>query len=657
FNSTHGARKGLADTALKTANSGYLTRRLVDVSQDCVVMEDDCGTERALEMRAIVQGGTVIASLGERILGRTTAEDVVDKDGKTVIPSGTLLDEAMITTIEATGIQGMKIRSPLVCEAKIGVCGKCYGRDLARGTPVNIGEAVGVIAAQSIGEPGTQLTMRTFHIGGAAQLNETSNLEAHADGTVEFRDLRLIVDQRGRRVVLSRSGEIAIKDMDGRDLAVDRIPYGAYVMFDDGHIVTKGDRMAEWDPFTMPVITETGGTVKYVDLIEGKTMTEVTDEATGIAQRVVTENRTTGAKAKEDLRPRITLTGSDSSEAARYMLASGAVLSVEDNATVQAGDVVARVARESAKTRDITGGLPRVAELFEARKPKENAIIAKVSGRVIFGKDYKAKRKIGIQPEDGGDVVEYLIPKSKVIDVQEGDYVKRGDNLIGGSPDPHDILEVLGIEPLAEYLVSEIQEVYRLQGVKINDKHIEVIVRQMLQKVEITDGGDTTLLAGEQVDRAEMDEINEKLEKKQKKAEGKPVLLGITKASLQTRSFISAASFQETTRVLTEAAVQGKQDTLIGLKENVIVGRLIPAGTGAGMNRLRVAASSRDAALRVQQRALQQSLIAPNSAEEERAAEKLRDLADDTGSDALAAVTVSGTGTDADAGEYLNETE
>ncbi|THD37773.1 MAG: DNA-directed RNA polymerase subunit beta' [Sphingomonas sp.] len=656
FNSTHGARKGLADTALKTANSGYLTRRLVDVSQDCVVMEDDCGTERMLEMRAIVQGGSVIASLGERILGRTTAEDVIDKDGKVVIPSGTLLDEAMITTIEGIGIQGMKIRSPLVCEAKIGVCGKCYGRDLARGTPVNIGEAVGVIAAQSIGEPGTQLTMRTFHIGGAAQLNETSNLEAHADGTVEFRDLRIIVDQRGRRVVLSRSGEIAIKDIDGRELAVDRIPYGAYVMFDDGHIVTKGDRMAEWDPFTMPVITETGGTVKYVDLIEGKTMTEVTDEATGIAQRVVTENRAT-AKSKEDLRPRMTLTGSDSSEAARYMLAPGAVLSVDDNATVQAGDVVARVARESAKTRDITGGLPRVAELFEARKPKENAIIAKVSGRVVFGKDYKAKRKIGIQPEDGGEVVEYLIPKSKVIDVQEGDYVKRGDNLIGGSPDPHDILEVLGIEPLAEYLVSEIQEVYRLQGVKINDKHIEVIVRQMLQKVEITDGGDTTLLAGEQVDRAEMDEINDKLDKKQKKAEGKPVLLGITKASLQTRSFISAASFQETTRVLTEAAVQGKQDTLIGLKENVIVGRLIPAGTGAGMNRLRVAASSRDAALRVQQRALQEALIAPNSAEEERAAEKLRDVADDTGSDALAAVVPSGDGSDEAAGEYLNETE
>jgi len=659
FNSTHGARKGLADTALKTANSGYLTRRLVDVSQDCVVMEEDCGTERALEMRAIVQGGSTIASLGERILGRTTAEDVVDaKTNEVIIPSGTLLDEAMITQIEAIGIQGMKIRSPLVCEARIGVCGKCYGRDLARGTPVNIGEAVGVIAAQSIGEPGTQLTMRTFHIGGAAQLNEQSNLEAPVDGTIEYRDLRIIVDQRGRRVVLSRSGEIAIVDMDGRELAVHRIPYGAYVLMDDGHIVSAGDRMAEWDPFTMPVITENPGTVKYVDVIEGKTMSEQVDEATGIAQRVITENRGISAK-KEDLRPRLTLTGESAEEAGRYMLAAGAVLSVEDGAQVQGGDVLARVSRESAKTRDITGGLPRVAELFEARKPKENAIIAKVSGRVVFGKDYKAKRKIGIQPEDGGEVVEYLVPKSKVIDVQEGDYVKRGDNLIGGSPDPHDILEVLGIEPLAEYLVSEIQEVYRLQGVKINDKHIEVIVRQMLQKVEITEAGDTTLLPGEQVDRSEMDETNEKLAPGQAPAQGKPILLGITKASLQTRSFISAASFQETTRVLTEAAVQGKQDTLIGLKENVIVGRLIPAGTGAGMNRLRVAATSRDAALRVQQRALQNALVAPNSAAEERAAEHARSArdAEGTGSDPLASVVPSGHGTDADAGEYLNEGE
>ena len=657
FNSTHGARKGLADTALKTANSGYLTRRLVDVSQDCTIVELDCGTERALEMKAIVQGGSTIASLGERILGRTTAEDVVDaKTGEVVIPTGTLLDEPMVARIEGLGIQAMKIRSPLVCESKVGVCGKCYGRDLARGTPVNIGEAVGVIAAQSIGEPGTQLTMRTFHIGGAAQLNEQSNLEAPVDGTIEFRDLRVIEDQRGRRVVLSRSGEIAITDMDGRELAVHKIPYGAYVMFDDGHIVSKGDRMAEWDPFTMPVITETGGIVKFQDLIEGKTLTEQVDEATGIAQRVVTEYRVT-TKSKEDLRPRMTLLDEGSGETARYLLAPGAVLSVEDNGTVQAGDVLARVARESAKTRDITGGLPRVAELFEARKPKENAIIAKVSGRVVFGKDYKAKRKIGIQPEDGGEVVEYLVPKSKVIDVQEGDYVKRGDNLIGGSPDPHDILEVLGIEPLAEYLVSEIQEVYRLQGVKINDKHIEVIVRQMLQKVEIIESGDTTLLVGEQVDREEMDAINAKLEKNQQPAQGKPVLLGITKASLQTRSFISAASFQETTRVLTEAAVQGKQDTLMGLKENVIVGRLIPAGTGAGMNRLRVAASSRDAALRVQQRKLQEAMILAGTADEVRAAEQARSPRDEvgTGNDPLAAVVPSGTGSDADAGEYLNE--
>ncbi|MBC3941579.1 DNA-directed RNA polymerase subunit beta' [Sphingomonas albertensis] len=660
FNSTHGARKGLADTALKTANSGYLTRRLVDVSQDCVIIEPDCGTTRALEMKAILQGGSTIASLGERILGRTTAEDIVDpKTGKVVIPSGTLLDEPMITTIEGLGTQSCKIRSPLVCESKIGVCGKCYGRDLARGTPVNIGEAVGVIAAQSIGEPGTQLTMRTFHIGGAAQLNETSNLEAHADGTVQFRDLRVIVDQRGRRVVLSRSGEIAIVDMDGRELSVDRIPYGAYVLFDDGHIVSKGDRMAEWDPFTMPVITENPGTIKYVDLIEGKTLTEQTDEATGIAQRVVIEYRA-ATKSKEDLRPRLTLLDETSGESGRYMLAIGATLSVEDGAQVQGGDVVARVSRESAKTRDITGGLPRVAELFEARIPKDSAIIAKISGRVVFGKDYKAKRKIGIQPEDGGDVVEYLVPKSKVIDVQEGDYVKRGDNLIGGSPDPHDILETMGIEPLAEYLVSEIQEVYRLQGVKINDKHIETIVRQMLQKVEITDGGDTTLLKGEQVDREEMDATNEKLEKKQTRAQGKPILLGITKASLQTRSFISAASFQETTRVLTEAAVQGKQDMLMGLKENVIVGRLIPAGTGAGLNRLRVVANSRDASMRVAQRKMAEvSIVAPMSAADEHAAELARSPreAGGVGEDPLASVVTSGTGTDADAGEYLNEAE
>jgi DNA-directed RNA polymerase subunit beta' len=457
--------------------------------------------------------------------------------------------------------------------------------------------------------------MRTFHIGGAAQLNEQSNLEAVADGTLQYRDIPTIVNKRGQRLSLARNGEIAIVDKEGRERAVHRIPYGTVLLVDDNGEVNIGDRIAEWDPFTMPVITDTSGVVKYQDLIDGKTLVEQTDDATGIAQRVVVEFRgSSKAKSKEDLRPRLTLLDEDSGEAARYMLAVGAMLSVEDGQKVEAGDVLARVSREAAKTRDITGGLPRVAELFEARKPKDNAIIAKVSGRIEFVRDYKAKRKIAIHPEEG-EPVEYLVPKSKVIDVQEGDYVKKGDNLISGSPDPHDILEVLGVEALAEYLVSEIQEVYRLQGVKINDKHIEVIVRQMLQKVEITDGGDTTLLPGEQLDAEEMNEVNARLPEGKKFAEGKPVLLGITKASLQTRSFISAASFQETTRVLTQAAVEGKRDSLIGLKENVIVGRLIPAGTGAGMARIRIAANSRDAALRAQQRALQKAMAAANEVE------------------------------------------
>jgi DNA-directed RNA polymerase subunit beta' len=656
FNSTHGARKGLADTALKTANSGYLTRRLVDVSQDCVVVELDCGTERALEMRAIVQGGSTIASLGERILGRTTAEDILDsKTGEVVMPEGTLLDEAMILQIEAVAPQAVKIRSPLVCESKGGVCAACYGRDLARGTPVNIGEAVGVIAAQSIGEPGTQLTMRTFHIGGAAQLNEQSNLEAVSDGTIQYRDVPTIVNPRGQRITLSRSGEIAIMDMDGRERATHRLPYGAQILFEDGHVVTKGDRIAQWDPAYMPVITDKKGMVRFQDLIENRTVREESDETTGLTQRVVLEDQ--GRSKKDDLRPRITLLDEASGETGISRLAPGAVIAVEDGQMVQVGEVLARVPREAARTRDITGGLPRVAELFEARKPKENAIIAKISGRVEFGKDYKAKRKIIIRPDDGSEPVEYLVPKSKAIDAQEGDYVKRGDNLIGGSPDPHDILEVLGIEPLAEYLVAEIQEVYRLQGVKINDKHIETIVRQMLQKVEITAAGDTTLLPGEQVDREEMDEINAKLAPGEAFAEGKPILLGITKASLQTRSFISAASFQETTRVLTEASVQGKVDSLTGLKENVIVGRLIPAGTGAGMNRLRVTASSRDAALRASQRSLSAAIAAPKNAAEEHAAELARSARDSagTGSDPLGEVVGQTHGSDADAGDYLNK--
>ncbi|MBY6129758.1 DNA-directed RNA polymerase subunit beta' [Qipengyuania aquimaris] len=656
FNSTHGARKGLADTALKTANSGYLTRRLVDVSQDCVIVEEDCKTDNALEMRAIVQGGSVIASLGERILGRTVAEDIVNAATDEVIAkAGTLVDEPMVKVIEEAEVQVAKIRSPLVCEAKQGVCATCYGRDLARGTPVNIGEAVGVIAAQSIGEPGTQLTMRTFHIGGAAQLNETSHLEAVSDGKVVYRDMPTITDKKGRILSLARNGELAVIDAEGREREIHKVPYGTVLMHKDGAKVKEGDRLAEWDPFSLPIITEQSGVVRFQDLVDTQTMEERVDDATGIAQRVVTELKTAGRK-KEDLRPRLTLfnDAGDDSEAARYMLAPGTVLSVEDGQEVQAGDILARASREAAKTRDITGGLPRVAELFEARVPKDNAIIAKISGKIEFVREYKAKRKIAIVPEEG-DPVEYLIPKTKIIDVQEGDFVKKGDTLISGSPNPHDILDVLGIEALAEYLVNEIQEVYRLQGVKINDKHIEVIVRQMLQKVEITDGGDTVLLPGEQVDLEELNETNAKLAKNKEPAKGTPILLGITKASLQTRSFISAASFQETTRVLTQASVEGKKDTLVGLKENVIVGRLIPAGTGAGMNRMRVTASSRDAALRAQWKKAQEAIIAANTAEEEHEAELAQGPEAAIGDDPLAAMEGETHGTDADAGDYLNE--
>ncbi|WP_372918030.1 DNA-directed RNA polymerase subunit beta' [Sandarakinorhabdus sp.] len=607
FNSTHGARKGLADTALKTANSGYLTRRLVDVSQDCVVVEEDCGTPRGMVMKAIVEGGNTIVSLGERILGRTVLVDIVDaKTGEIVAPAGYLLSEADVTRIETAAVAEVKIRSPLLCETKGGVCSTCYGRDLARGTPVNMGEAVGVIAAQSIGEPGTQLTMRTFHIGGAAQVSEQSTLDAPVDGLIEFRGVVTITDSRGRNVSMARNGELVLRDSEGRERSMHRIPYGALVTHLEGITVKKGDRLAEWDPYTLPVITEKSGKVKYQDLIEGTTLKEEVDEATGLANKVVTEWKS--SNKKDDLRPRITLLDDQSGESARYMLAVDAILSVAEGQDVSAGDVLARIPREAAKTRDITGGLPRVAELFEARIPKDNAVIARIDGRVEFGKDYKTKRRINIRPEDGGDVAEYLVPKGKNVAVQEGDFVRRGDYLIDGNPNPHDILEVLGVEPLAEYLCAEIQEVYRLQGVRINDKHIEVIVRQMLQKVEITDSGDTTLLVGEQVDREEMDSENAKLGQDGRVAAGKPVLLGITKASLQTKSFVSAASFQETTRVLTEAAVQGKIDTLTGLKENVIVGRLIPAGTGAGIGRLRVAAASRDAVLRSVQQASAKAL-------------------------------------------------
>ena len=604
FNSTHGARKGLADTALKTANSGYLTRRLVDVSQDCVVAEEDCGTFRGLVTRAIIEGGSTIVTLGERILGRTLADDIVDpKTGEVLFARDMLLDEAHVRAIEEAGIVEVKMRSPLVCEARIGVCAKCYGRDLARGTPVNIGEAVGVIAAQSIGEPGTQLTMRTFHVGGAAQVSEQSSAEAPVDGMVQFRNLPTLTDSRGRLIGLAPTGgEIVIVDADGRERSTHKVPFGATLAVTEGQKVAKGDRLAAWDPYTRPIITDRDGRVKYQDLVDGQTLKEEVDEGTGIANRVVSEFK---SRAKEELRPRITLLDAASGEAGRYLLPVGAILSVTEGQEVKAGDVLARIPREAAKTRDITGGLPRVAELFEARVPKDHGIIAKIDGRVEMGKDYKAKKRVMLRPEDGSEPVEYLLPKGRHIAVQEGDLVRRGDFLIDGPANPHDILDVLGVEKLAEYLCAEIQEVYRLQGVKINDKHIEVIVRQMLQKVEITEDGDSTFLKGEQVDREELEAENAKLVAENKRpAEGRPVLLGITKASLQTRSFISAASFQETTRVLTEASVQGKRDRLEGLKENVIVGRLIPAGTGAAMDRLRVAASSRDAALRAQQAAL-----------------------------------------------------
>ena len=628
FNSTHGARKGLADTALKTANSGYLTRRLVDVSQDCVVFEADCGTERGLMMKAIVEGGSTIVSWpSASSAARWPRTWSTPRRGRSPIRATRCCRRPTWRPIEAMApADGIKIRSPLVCEASQGVCGKCYGRDLARGTPVNPGEAVGVIAAQSIGEPGTQLTMRTFHIGGAAQVSEQSTLDAPVDGTVRYRNMATLRDSRGKLIAMSRGGELQIVDIDGRERSTHRIIFGASLMHEDGAVITKGDRLAEWDPYTLPVITEKSGNVKYQDLVEGVSISENVDEATGIAQKVVVDWKATASK-KDDLRPRITLLDEQSGEAARYLLAVDAILSVQDGQRVEAGDVIARIPREAAKTRDITGGLPRVAELFEARIPKDNGIIARIDGRVEFGKDYKAKRKIILRPEDGGDPVEYLIPKGKHISVQEGDLIRRGDFLIDGNPNPHDILDVLGIEAMAEYLCAEVQEVYRLQGVKINDKHIEVIVRQMLQKVEITKSGDTTLLVGEQVDKIEMEAENAKLGKGGVAAEGKPVLLGITKASLQTKSFISAASFQETTRVLTEAAVQGKIDTLDGLKENVIVGRLIPAGTGAAINRLKVTANSRDAAIRAVQAAsldvaeAEPSLRSPQSTLAEVAAE------------------------------------
>ncbi|CAM3341070.1 DNA-directed RNA polymerase subunit beta' [Paracoccus nototheniae] len=603
FNSTHGARKGLSDTALKTANSGYLTRRLVDVAQDCIIREHDCGTERAITASAAVNDGEVISPLSERVLGRTTAEDVlVPGSDEIIIRANEVIDERKADAIEAAGVQTVRIRSALTCESDDGICALCYGRDLARGTLVNIGEAVGIIAAQSIGEPGTQLTMRTFHIGGIAQGGQQSFQAASHEGFVQFRNENLLGNASGDNVVMSRNMQLLVVDEHGQELASHKLFYGSKLFVKNGDPVVRGAKLFEWDPYTLPIIAEKGGTAKFVDLVSGISVRDETDDATGMTQKIVTDWRS--APKGNELKPEIIIMDAngepvrnDQGNPVSYPMSVDAVLSIEEGQEIQPGDVVARIPREGARTKDITGGLPRVAELFEARRPKDHAIIAEIDGYVRFGKDYKNKRRISIEPsEEGNTAVEYMVPKGKHIPVQEGDFVQKGDYIMDGNPAPHDILRIMGIEALADYLIDEVQDVYRLQGVKINDKHIEVIVRQMLQKIEILDSGETTLLKGEHVERDEFDEENAKIEARGgRPATGEPVLLGITKASLQTRSFISAASFQETTRVLTEAAVQGKRDKLVGLKENVIVGRLIPAGTGGATSRLRRIATERDA--------------------------------------------------------------
>ncbi|HAJ84034.1 MAG TPA: DNA-directed RNA polymerase subunit beta', partial [Rhodobacteraceae bacterium] len=603
FNSTHGARKGLSDTALKTANSGYLTRRLVDVAQDCIVRQHDCGTERSITARAAVNDGEVISSLAERILGRVTAEDVIKPGTDEVLcAKGEIIDERKADFIEAGGVISMLIRSPLTCETDDGICAACYGRDLARGAMVNQGEAVGIIAAQSIGEPGTQLTMRTFHIGGVAQGGgQQSSQESSQSGKVHLENANLLKNSAGDVLSLTRNMVASILDVDGAAIASYKVAYGSKMLVKDGQMIARGDKLFEWDPFTLPIIAEKTGTVKYVDLVSGIAVRDETDDATGMTQKIVTDWR--AAEKGNELAPKIIVTDADGEILIRedgnpisYAMSVDAVLSVEDAQEIKAGDILARIPREGGRSKDITGGLPRVAELFEARRPKDHAIIAEIDGYVRFGKDYKNKRRIAIEPaDDTMEKFEYMVPKGKHIPVQEGDFIKKGDYIMDGNPAPHDILAVLGVEALADYMIDEVQDVYRLQGVKINDKHIEVIVRQMLQKWEITNSGETTLLKGEHVDKAEFDAANEKaLSKGGRPAEGEPILLGITKASLQTRSFISAASFQETTRVLTEASVQGKRDKLVGLKENVIVGRLIPAGTGGATQQMRRVATDRD---------------------------------------------------------------
>ena len=603
FNSTHGARKGLSDTALKTANSGYLTRRLVDVAQDCIVRQHDCGTDRSITARAAINDGEVISSLSERILGRIAAEDVVKPGTDEVLcAKGEIIDERKADFIEENGVISMLIRSPLTCETEDGICAACYGRDLARGTLVNQGEAVGIIAAQSIGEPGTQLTMRTFHIGGVAQGGgQQSSQESSQSGKVHLENAVLLKNSTGEQLSMTRNMVASILDVGGAVIASYKVAYGSKMLVKDGQTIERGDKLFEWDPFTLPIIAEKSGVVKYVDLVSGIAVRDETDDATGMTQKIVTDWR--AALKGSELAPKIIVTDDKGEMLTRedgnpiaYAMSVDAILSVEDGQEIKAGDILARIPREGGRSKDITGGLPRVAELFEARRPKDHAIIAEIDGYVRFGKDYKNKRRIAIEPADETLAkVEYMVPKGKHIPVQEGDFIKKGDYIMDGNPAPHDILAVMGVEALADYMIDEVQDVYRLQGVKINDKHIEVIVRQMLQKWEITDSGETTLLKGEHVDKAEFDAANEKaLSKGTRPAQGEPILLGITKASLQTRSFISAASFQETTRVLTEASVQGKRDKLIGLKENVIVGRLIPAGTGGATQKMRRVAADRD---------------------------------------------------------------
>jgi DNA-directed RNA polymerase subunit beta' len=587
FISTHGARKGLADTALKTANSGYLTRRLVDVAQDLVVTEPDCGTDKGLTMMPLVEGGDVVEGLGERVLGRTVVEDILKPGTEEVLlPKGTLIDEKMVRLIEQEGVDVVQVRSPITCKTRYGVCATCYGRDLARGRQINIGEAVGVMAAQSIGEPGTQLTMRTFHIGGAAsRAAAASSVEVRNKGTLRFHNVKTVQHEKGHLVAVSRSGEIGVVDEYGRERERYKIPYGALINSKEGDKVVGGQVVSTWDPHTHPVITEVAGHIKFTDFVDGLTVTTQVDEVTGLSSTVILDSKQRGGK---DVRPTVKLLNAKGKEAtfanteipAVYTLPPGALVSLEDGARVSVGDVIARIPQESSKTRDITGGLPRVADLFEARKPKDPAILAEKSGVVSFGKETKGKRRLVITGDDQ-EKYEELIPKWRQLNVFEGEGVTRGEVIADGELNPHDILRLQGVESLANYLVREIQDVYRLQGVRINDKHIEVIIRQMLRKTEVLEIGESTYLKGETLDRARANLMNDRLTNDKKTpATLQPVLLGITKASLATESFISAASFQETTRVLTEAAVRGLKDDLRGLKENVIVGRLIPAGTG-----------------------------------------------------------------------------